>query len=168
MTVGVTGEHGRSSSYADRRGVAVITGQNEQHRLADGPAAASAAAEVKVGGPLGPGNDIPSVVGIGAEHEVIGRRTERFVAAVPDDEARRDGAVLQGPRVTVRGRGGERVAGAGLKTAIATTAVGAPVDGTEPPAMSLVVSRRAFREEPLDGAVIQRQCHFADAEAGAE
>ena len=51
--------------------------------------------------------------------------------------------------------------------AVAATAVRCAVNGAQPPAVALVVGRRAFREETPGGSRIHRQFGFADAQPGA-
>ena len=164
IPVRVAGEHGGACSISDGPRVRGTHGQNAKYGLANGPAAVGTAADIEAGGTVGTGNDIPSVVRVGAEVEVLRRCAERFVAPVPDDEPGRDGAMLQSPRVAVCGRGDEGVTASSLKTAVAATAVRCAVDGAQPSAVALVVVRRAFGEETPGGGRIHRQFSFADAQ----
>ena len=119
IPVRVAGKHGGACSISDGPRVRGSKAQNAKYGLANGPAAVGTAADIEAGGTVGTGNGVPSVVRVGAQVEVLCRGAERFVAPVPDDEPSRDGAMLQSPRVAVRGRRDDGVTASSLKTAVA-------------------------------------------------
>ena len=78
-------------------------------------------------------------------------------AAVPQDQPSRGRATLQRPGVAVRGRNDRFVAEAGLEAPVPATAVTAAIDGAQPPAVTVVVHRRALGEEAQFCGCVDRQ-----------
>jgi len=150
IAVRVADAHRSASSGTDRLRGCDTSGQDGQHSIADGSTPSGTSTCIQVGRAIRASKSVPSVVGGSADLEGGLRGAELFVAAVTDNEPWRDRPMGEGPGVTVCGRNHRRFAAtSSLESAIAPASIGTTIDRAQPPAVTVVVDRRALRVPAL-------------------